>query len=197
MTSKIIIIFCLFVLAFFSIEAQDNTQLKAQRKAMERRLELLQKGKEKAPDFRLKNLTGNYYSLSDFRGKWVVIDFWSTKNPLCYKDFRPLLKKYEDNSEDLQIIGVFNNDSETKLKETLTIYDLPWINLYNTGENSILNDYAVPGFPTKVIVNPQGIIKYVSVGNDPDFFEVLDEFLYKDDAKEERIRKNLDYLIGF
>ena len=61
----------------------------------------------KAPDFTLRNGDGESYSLSDFKGKMVILNFWATWCPPCKKeipDFIELYKKYEDKG--LVILGV-------------------------------------------------------------------------------------------
>ncbi len=52
-------------------------------------------------------------------------------------------------------------------------YKLPWVNVYNPEGTTILSDYAVQGFPTKIIVNPEGKIANITVGENPAFFDTL------------------------
>ena len=52
-------------------------------------------------------------------------------------------------------------------------FKLPWVYVYNPEGTSILSDYAVQGFPTKIIVNPEGKIANITVGENPAFFDTL------------------------
>ena len=58
-------------------------------------------------------------------------------------------------------------------------YELPWVNVYNPDPKGgkVLEDYAVEGFPTKVIVNPEGRIVNITTGENPEFFEILDSLV--------------------
>lgn len=149
--------------------------------AMEKRKAELQCGKVTAPDFTYKNLEGKDVSLSDFRGKWVVIDFWGSWCPWCIKGFPKLKEAYAQYKPALEVVGVACNDRPEAWKKALEKYELPWVNVYNPEVNGgkILEEYAVEGFPTKVIVNPKGIIMNITAGEDPEFFDKLSELIKK------------------
>ncbi len=60
-----------------------------------------------APDFTLPDLNGKEVSLSDYRGKIVIIDFFSTTCPVCVElipNLRDVYKKFKDH--DLVILGI-------------------------------------------------------------------------------------------
>lgn len=144
--------------------------------AQERRMQELESGNVDAPAITLPDLTGKMISLSDFRGKWVIIDFWGSWCRWCVKGFpelKELQKKYGD---ELVIFGVDCRDTPEQWREAVKKYDMTWVNVYNdcSGDNnSILAAYYVQGFPTKVIVGPDGKIKKIVVGADPTFPETL------------------------
>ena len=130
-----------------------------------------------APDFTLKNLLGQPVSLTEFQGDWVVIDFWGAWCRWCVKGIPEMKEMYEKyHSKGLEIIGIDCGDTETEWAEALGKYQLPWVNVYNPeGRSStILQLYGVQGFPTKVIVNPEGYIYETVIGEDPAFYEMID-----------------------
>lgn len=133
----------------------------------------MQSGNFVAPDFTLKNLEGKDVKLSDFRGKWVIIDFWGSWCGWCIKGFPKLKDAYEQYKPELEILGVDCNEPEKNWRRGVEKYKLPWVNVYNPEGTTILSDYAVQGFPTKVIVNPEGKIANITVGEDPSFFDTL------------------------
>lgn len=139
----------------------------------ERKLAELQSGNVTAPDFTLKNLEGKDVKLSDFRGKWVIIDFWGSWCGWCIKGFPQLKDAYEQYQPELEIIGVDCNESEENWRKGVEKYKLPWVHVYNPANSDVLAKYAVQGFPTKVIVNPKGKIADITVGENPAFFDTL------------------------
>ena len=52
---------------------------------------------------------------------------------------------------------------------------LTWTSLYNGDGQDILNAYAVEGFPTKVLIDPEGKIVQVFVGESEELYTALDE----------------------
>lgn len=149
--------------------------------AADKRKVELQSGEYQAPDFTFKTVDGKDVSLSDYRGKWVIIDFWGSWCPWCIKGFPKLKEAYAEFSPELEIIGVACNDKREAWEKALVKYELPWVNVYNPDENGgrLLEDYAVEGFPTKVIVSPDGKIKNITSGENPEFFDILRGLLKK------------------
>ncbi|MDE7440692.1 MAG: TlpA family protein disulfide reductase [Muribaculaceae bacterium] len=145
----------------------------------EKRMEALQSGNVDAPGFTLKNMEGKDVSLSDFRGKWVILDFWGSWCPWCIKGFPALKEAYAKYQGKLEIIGIDCRDKEDVWKAAVKRYELPWVQVYNpeaTAE-SLYQAYVVNGFPTKVIVSPEGKIANITVGEDPTFFNKLDSLI--------------------
>ena len=140
---------------------------------MEKKQQAMQAGDVDAPGFTLKDLEGKDVSLSDFRGKWVILDFWGSWCPWCIKGFPELKEAYQKYSPELEIIGIDCRESEEEWKAGVEKYQLPWVNVYNPEGTSLLSDYGVQGFPTKAIINPEGKIVNITVGHNPEFFTVL------------------------
>lgn len=146
---------------------------------IEKQEQALQVVEVEAPGFTLKNLDGKDVSLSDFIGKWVILDFWGSWCPWCIKGFPELKEAYEKYNGILEIIGIDCRESEADWKAGVEKYELPWVNVYNPEGSTLLKEYEVQGFPTKVIINPQGKIKNITIGHNPEFFTVLEELLGK------------------
>lgn len=161
--------------------------LEAQKQYVERQIEAerrkaqLQSGNVTAPNFTFKDAKGKEVSLTDFRGKWVIIDFWGSWCPWCIKGFPSLKEAYEKYKPELEVLGVACNDKYEAWEAALKKYDLPWVNVYNPekGGGQLLTDYAVEGFPTKAIINPEGKIVNITTGDDPSFYNVLKQLIGK------------------
>lgn len=134
-----------------------------------------------APDFTLSDINGKPLALSSLRGKWVIIDFWGSWCKWCIKGIPDMKEYYTKYSGKLEILGVDCNDTVEKWKNAVKEYELPWLHVYwdkddENGDNPLAL-YGVRGFPTKVIVDPKGNVAKVIVGEDPAFYEYLDEVL--------------------
>lgn len=151
----------------------ENRRAEAERRQAE-----MAKGDVEAPDFTLKNPSGQDVTLSDFRGRWVILDFWGSWCIWCIKGFPELKENYHRYAGKLQVIGVDCGDTPEKWREAIEKYELPWVNVYNPqSEDSIDRLYQVQGFPTKVIINPEGKIVDITTGEDPAFYERLAGFI--------------------
>ena len=153
---------------------------RAEKSVAAERLQLsMEESHAEAPDFTLPDLDGKQVSLSSFRGKWVILDFWGSWCGWCIKGFPGLKKAYEQYKGKLEIVGVDCNDPEANWRAAVKKFQLPWVNLYNGGEQAaaLLEKYGVQGFPTKILINPEGKIARIFVGEDPAFYEALDAAL--------------------
>lgn len=161
--------------AFWPIaESNYNAVKKSLEQA--RQQEALKSGE--APNFTLKNLEGKDVSLSDFRGKWVIIDFWGSWCRWCIKGIPEMKEAYAKYAPKLEIIGVDCGDTDAQWRAAVEKYQLPWVHVYNPGgPGSITEAYAVQGYPTKVIINPEGKVADYVVGEDPAFYTKLAELM--------------------
>lgn len=141
--------------------------------------EKMAKGDVMAPAFTLPDLAGKKVSLSDFKGKWVVLDFWGSWCGWCVKGFPALKDAYAKYGDKLTIIGIDCNESEADWRAGVKKYELPWINLYNGNNRDLYTAYNISGFPTKAIISPEGKLVDLTTGEDPSFYNRLDTFLGK------------------
>lgn len=132
-----------------------------------------------APDFTLNNINGKPFKMSSLKGKYVVLDFWGSWCGWCIKGFPKMKEYYQKYKGKFEILGVDCNDTPEKWKAAVKKHELPWLNVYNPRESKVLADYAIQGFPTKIIVGPDGKIVKTIVGEDPAFYTLLDELFGK------------------
>jgi thiol-disulfide oxidoreductase resA len=132
-----------------------------------------------APDFTLNNISGKPFKMSSLKGKYVVLDFWGSWCGWCIKGFPKMKEYYQKYKGKFEILGVDCNDTPEKWKAAVKKHELPWLNVYNPRESKVLSDYAIQGFPTKIIVGPDGKIIKTIVGEDPAFYTLLDELFGK------------------
>lgn len=128
-----------------------------------------------APDFTLPGLNGEPVKLSSLRGKYVVLDFWGSWCGWCIKGIPQMKEYYNKYKGKFEILGIDCNDSDQKWRDAVKKYELPWLHVYNPKSSSVLSDYGIQGFPTKIIIGPDGKIVKTIVGEDPSFYTLLDE----------------------
>ncbi len=130
-------------------------------------IKAIQPGKP-APDFSLTDIDGKNLKLSDFRGKWVLLDFWGSWCIWCRRGNPSLVDLYEKyGGKDFEIIGLAARDKEDAWKKAIVDDHLTWkhANLeMNEGGSELPAKYNVAGYPTKILVDPEGNISVISVG---------------------------------
>ena len=149
-------------------------RIDAQMKAEEEAAKKQATGVE-APDFTLKDLEGKPLSLKSLRGKYVILDFWGAWCGWCIKGFPEMKTYYEKYKGKFEILGIDCNDTDEKWRDAVKKHELPWLHVYNPRDSKVLGDYGIQGFPTKIIIGPDGKIVKTIVGEDPSFYTLLDE----------------------
>ncbi|MBO4826160.1 MAG: AhpC/TSA family protein [Prevotella sp.] len=146
----------------------------AQQKAEEQSSQLQAPGRE-APDFTLNDINGRPLALSSLRGKYVILDFWGSWCGWCIKGFPQMKEYYNKYKGQFEILGIDCNDPEQKWRDAVAKNELPWLHVYNPRDSKVLADYGIQGFPTKIILGPDGKIVKTIVGEDPEFYTLLDQ----------------------
>jgi len=109
-----------------------------------------------APAFSAITTSNKNISLSDYKGKFVLLDFWHTGCGFCIHEFPNLRKLAKSiNADKIQIIGLARDDMKA-LRQFLKKEKLPYPNVHATSE--LLAQYGIIGYPTVYLINPEGKI---------------------------------------
>ena len=140
-----------------------------------------------APDFQLNNLEGKSVSLSDFRGKTVLLDFWVTWCPHCQAE-RPLIQQIYDKRQDkdiavltIDIIGTRPSETPANLTDFMqkNKYTFPVLLDVN---REVTKSYDIKFTPTHFLIDKDGIIREIRTGpypNEAAFEDSLSQLLSK------------------
>ncbi|MDE6670395.1 MAG: TlpA family protein disulfide reductase [Muribaculaceae bacterium] len=156
---------------------QQAEEMLKDREAEEARKAEVASGTITAPDFTLPDLDGKKVSLSDFRGKWVILDFWGSWCDWCIRGFPALKEAYNKYGDKIVVIGIGCNEPEADWRAGVKKHQIPWLNLYNGDNRELYTAYKIEGFPTKAIINPEGKLVDLTTGEDPTFYTRLANFV--------------------
>lgn len=126
-------------------------------------------------DFTLPRLGGGEISLSDYRGSWVVVNYWATWCAPCRKEM-PELSQLHDGRDDITVLGLAFEDTdeeafETFLTEFHASYPVLLVDVYQPPE-----PFGSPKvLPTTIILDPQGRAVKAFLG--PVTREMIEQFI--------------------
>lgn len=123
---------------------------------------------EKLPSFKLTNVDDHYsktISSKTLEGKYYILDFWSRNCGGCIASFPKINKLQKKFSKELQfiLVGTILNGTEERIKK---VYDIQrkkhGLNIVNSYDTVLFENFKVQGVPYLVWVNKTGIVQAVT-----------------------------------
>ena len=114
---------------------------------------------EYAPDFKFTDVNGNEHSLSDFKGKWVLLDFWGVWCGPCRGETPYLVNTYEKfKNQGFEIISISTDRSVETVTDYMKEHNMNWINTIELEgySDGVVELYGVNSFPTLFLISPDG-----------------------------------------
>ena len=113
------------------------------------------------PNFAFPTPHGTKY-LSDFRGKVVIIDFWASWCHVCTAELNDFVRARETYGDRVAVVTISNENPDVAAKCLhLLGITLP---LVEDIQGSVFAIYSVSAIPVTLVLNPNGVVTYVSVG---------------------------------
>jgi len=118
-----------------------------------------------APDFSLPSLDGQQLTLTSLRGRWVLLNFWGTWCEGCMQELPALKDLASHHRSELVVVGIAVNDSREAVQNFREAQRLPYMVLLGgTLDDPTARAYAVDRVPANVVVDPEGMVRFVGVG---------------------------------
>ena len=143
------------MLKMLSEEIQQSDEMQQVKKRAEQ-LAKVEAGAE-APNFTLPTENGSTLSLSDYKGKYVLIDFWASWCGPCRASFPAIAKLHDQYAGKLTIIGVSLDRGEAAWRKALDEEKCTWSQVWDQ-KGIAAKTYAVSAIPLLVLVGPDGKI---------------------------------------
>lgn len=133
-----------------------------------------------APSFAIVDTRGTVLSLSDLRGRVVVVDFMATWCAPCKEEMEHLVKIYDKYGEKITILSISTSpdfDTDDMLNQFMAENNAKW--KAGRGTSDLVRDYEVFLIPKLVIIDREGYIRFENIGvtNDQIISKELDKIL--------------------
>lgn len=119
-----------------------------------------------APEIKLNDIDGQTTTLSSYKGKVVLLDFWASWCMPCRKNNPNLVALYKKfKGAGFEILGVSIDENNVAWKKAIEKDGLTWKQVVdNAGWNATSTlDYGVEGIPASFLIDRNGVIKGVNL----------------------------------
>lgn len=163
-----------FASASLNVSAQTDAATPAQQKAdvdldAKYATNLLEVGSP-APDLAIPSLGGGSVTLADYKGKYVVVDFWASWCPDCRKDSPFIMQLYKKfGAKGVAFVGVSFDKNLESWKNGVAKLGIEYTqvsDLKPMRESPVAEAYHVKWIPTVYVIDPQGKVVLATVVSD-------------------------------
>jgi len=135
-----------------------------------------------AGSFKIENVNGTTFNMSDCKGRVVVMDFWATWCGPC-KHEMPIIQKIYNEYNTRGVVFIMVNAHEAKEKVEKFIKDANYSIPVGLDADGVVGQaYLVEAYPTLFLIDKNGVIQRVHIGLIPDL--------------EERLKEDMDALLA-
>ena len=125
-----------------------------------------------APVFTMTDIKGNKVSLKDYKGKYVLLDFWASWCPPCRKENPNVVNAYRKYKfANFEILGISLDDNREKWMKAIEDDHLMWNHVtdFKGWKSAIVDAYQIEAIPSNFLIDPDGKIIAMNItGNNLD-----------------------------
>ena len=116
------------------------------------------------PDFTLQSIDGESVTLSDFRGKPVMLTFWAIQCPACGLQ-APYMQAFYDewSSEKVAVLSINVGDGAAVVQDFVSSQGFTYPVLLDP-QGMVAQAYGIPGIPMTFFIDAEGIAKAYKIG---------------------------------
>ncbi len=117
-----------------------------------------------AAEFKLPDMDGEMVSLSDYKGKTVIINFWATWCPPCRDELPSMNRAWQKvKDKNISMIAINVGEDEDTIFSFMGDYPIDFqVLLDQSGE--VISQWPIKGLPTTFVVDPEGRLFYRAIG---------------------------------
>jgi rhodanese-related sulfurtransferase/peroxiredoxin len=133
-----------------------------------------------APDFTLRDGKGKQHSLSDYRGRNVVLLFWAYYCPYSRKQVLRLDEYYRERKSDIEVLSIANRprpEYRGQFERFIGGGNVSFPVLFNDDRGSVSRAYFVSSTPVWMVIDKNGLVKAPSIGYSPRTGKIIDEVI--------------------
>lgn len=122
------------------------------------------------PEFNLPDTNGTNVSLSDFKGKYLILAFWASWCGPCIRELPELKKIYSNYPHSkLEILGISIDTEENNWKKSVIDHSIPWVTVCDLegNESKVSQMFNLISIPKLYLIDPEGklVLNDVSMGD--------------------------------
>ncbi len=124
-----------------------------------------------APGFELQDVAGNIVNIDNYRGRWIILNFWATWCPPCRAEIPGLIKFYNSSDKEKIVLLGINASRTEKPDGNLNSYIEDFMQKNGMTfpvlldiRGSVSSAYGATSIPTTVVISPRGIVTKIKTG---------------------------------
>jgi thiol-disulfide isomerase/thioredoxin len=125
------------------------------------------------PTLPARQSNGSHIALSDYAGKYLYVQFWTSVCEACKTDWIAMQSLYPRFSEEVRFLSISVDTEEEHFRATLKQLDYPWDFGWFGGDYDVVDDYSLRAFPSYILLDREGKILQYPARSPADQLDVM------------------------